>query len=114
MEEIIIFLGFVFFLSLPFLLRVKFPDKIWLAVILGFFLPTGQFYIRYKAIYYFIGLFAFAVVGSQLTGFRIIDLSAFLGAIINYVRLKKTQDKLVKEKLQKAVNEAQNVNGDTA
>ena len=114
MEEIIIFLGFVFFLSLPFLLRVKFPDKIWLAVILGFFLPTGQFYIRYNAIYYFIGLLAFAVVGSELTGFRIIDLSAFPGAIINYVRLKKTQDKSVKEKLQKAVNEAQNVNGDTA
>jgi uncharacterized alpha/beta hydrolase family protein len=37
----------------------------------------------------------------------------FLGAIINYVRLKKTQDQSVKEKLEKAVNEAQNVNGDT-
>ena len=37
----------------------------------------------------------------------------FLGAIINYVRLKKTQAHSVKEKLQKAVNEAQNVNGNT-
>ena len=81
--------------------------------VLGLFLPTGQFYIRHNAIYYFIGLLAFGVIGSQLTGLRIIDVTAFPGAIINYVRLKKTQDQSVKEKLQKAVNEAQNVNGDT-
>ena len=114
MWEIVVILGIIFFSSLPFLLRVKFPDKIWLGVVLGLFLPTGQFYIRHNAIYYFIGLLAFGVIGSQLTGLRIIDVTAFPGAIINYVRLKKTQDQSVKEKLQKAVNEAQNVNGDTA
>ncbi len=82
---------YIFFSSLPLFLRVKFPDKIWLAVVLGFFLQTGQFYIRHNAIYYFIGLLVFGVIGSQVTGLRINDLTAFPGAIINYIRFKKTQ-----------------------
>jgi len=84
--EVIIILYLIF----PVLLRRRYPGIPWLAFMLGLFNPLGLFYVKEKAVYYFIGV----LVGSFIIQYlidphlNIFYVTALPGAIINWYRVK--------------------------
>ena len=103
MWELIFILLVIVYLSLPFLLRAKFPNKLWLAVILGFLNPVGQFYVRKNAIWYFLGLVLFGTITFSLiffkfdylsTNYNPITLMSIPGAVMNFLRLRNEMGKV--------------------
>ena len=90
-EVIIILIFLILPLLITLLLRMKYPEKIWVGLILCFlFTPIGQFYTK-GAIVYVIALFVFhsifaAVLGNALAPW---PLTIILSMTIIYFRLKK-------------------------
>ena len=89
---IIVLVILLLWFGLTFILRKKYPDNLVLAILLGSFLtPFGQFYIKKNAIWYFVGLVFLGFIISPIihNGTYTFVILAIIGAILNYIRLKK-------------------------
>ncbi len=74
---------------LPFLLRNKYPNKIWLAVLLGFLNPFGQFYIKKNGVWFALGLIVVGMIIKIILfpSFNLVSITALPSAMINYFRI---------------------------
>jgi len=93
--ELIVILVLLLFLILPIwlslFLRKKYPDKIWLGLLLSFlFTPLGQLYVE-GAIIWIIVLFVCHVIFNSVVGNIALawTLTSILSSMIMYYRLLK-------------------------
>jgi hypothetical protein len=88
---------FIAFAALPFILRKRYPDKLWLGIVLCLLNPgMGQFYLT-GGLRYFIGLFLLFMLLKQVVGsgygWMISELASV--GIIYWRFLRKTEKAVV-------------------
>jgi hypothetical protein len=103
MQELIIlfFVAFLIaFTALPFILRKRYPDKLWLGLVLCLLNPgMGQFYLL-RGLKYFIGLFVLFMILKQVVGSGYAWMVSDLASVgIMYRRFLRKSEKPWMEKV---------------
>jgi len=83
------------YIGLPLLLRLIFPQKMWVGILLSlFFIPFGQLYIS-GGMYWFLGLGLLEILAATFKSGLFFSLLAFLASpVIMYFRMAKENERV--------------------